>query len=81
MARVVFPEHLLRYTGNTREVEVPASTFRDLVQALDERFPGIEDVLLDRVAVAIDGEISHEPFLEPIGERAEVHFLLKISGG
>jgi molybdopterin converting factor small subunit len=81
MARVVFPEHLQQYTGQTRELEVRASNYRELVAALNAHFPGIEEVLMEKVSVAIDGEISHEPFLEEIGEDAEVHFLLKISGG
>jgi molybdopterin converting factor small subunit len=81
MARVVFPDHLLQYTGNTRELNVSASDFRELVQALDERYPGLRDILLEKSSVAIDGEISHDPFLEPISPDSDVHFLLKISGG
>jgi hypothetical protein len=81
MARVVFPDHLLRYTDNVRELDVDATNFRQLVATLERRFPGIESVLLEKVAVAIDGEIIHEPFLEPLGPDADVHFLLKIAGG
>lgn len=81
MAKVVFPTHLQRYTDGTRELEVDAASFRALVRKLDTRFPGIEDVLLEKVAVAIDGEITQEPLLESIDADSEVHFLERIGGG
>ena len=37
--------------------------------------------LRDGVAVAIDGEIFQEPFLETIGEDSEVFFLPQIEAG
>jgi hypothetical protein len=33
------------------------------------------------MAVAIDGEIIHTPFLEKVAATSEVHFLYRISGG
>jgi hypothetical protein len=39
-----------------------------------------EDEILN-MAVAIDGEIIHDPFLEAVGPDSEVHFLFRISGG
>jgi molybdopterin converting factor small subunit len=81
MARVVFPDHLSPYTGEVRELDVDASSFRELVVALEARFPGIATALHEKVTVAIDGEISHDPFLEPLQPGSEVHFLFRISGG
>lgn len=80
MAHVVFPDHLLAHTGGTREIDVPAETFRELLAALEARFPGARDVL-DRSAVAIDGQIFQDAFLEPLEPGAEVFFMQRIEGG
>ncbi len=81
MAKVFFPDHLMQHTAGTRELELDASSFRDLVAQLERRFPGISGVLLGKVAVAIDGDIIHDPFLDPIGPNSEVYFLHRIEGG
>ena len=54
--------------------------YRELTQALDRRFPGIGEPL-EESAVAIDGQIYQDAWLEPIGPNSEVHFLPKIEGG
>ena len=81
MARVSFPDHLLTHTDGVRELEVYASSYRELVSALEARFEGISEVLLNKVAVAIDGEIIQTPFLEDIGADSEVFFMARIEGG
>ena len=81
MAKVFFPDHLMQHTAGVRELEVKATSFRDLVAELDVRYPGIADVLIGKVAVAIDGDIIHDPFLDPVGPDSEVYFLHRIEGG
>ena len=81
MARVFFPDHLTQHTAGVRELEVDTSSFRDLVAKLDARFPGISAILIGKVAVAIDGHIIHDPFLDPIAPQSEVYFLHRIEGG
>ena len=80
MARVVFPDHLLRLTGGVREVEVAAANVRDLLIALAAKFPGSEEALA-KSAIAIDGEIHQDAYLEPIAEDSEVFFMLRLEGG
>lgn len=80
MARIVFPDHLLKYTQGTSELEVQAETYRAVVRALNERWPGIEDVLAN-TAVAIDGQIYQDAWLEPVEPKSEVFFLHRIEGG
>lgn len=80
MARVVFPNHLLSHTGGEREVDVPAENFRELLEALEARYPGSREAL-SRSAVAIDGQIYQDAFLEPLGPAAEVFFMQRIEGG
>ena len=81
MARVFFPDHLTQHTAGVRELEVQAESFRDLVAQLEGRFPGIAAVLIGKVAVAIDGDIIHDPFLDPVRADSEVYFLHRIEGG
>lgn len=81
MARVYFPDHLARLTRGERELEVAASNFRELLIALEAQFPGIEASIVGKVAVAIDGDIVHDPYLDPIGPDSEVYFLHRIEGG
>ena len=82
MAKVVLPLEVARtFAAGVREVEVPARDVRELIEALDERFPGIGARLRTRMAVAIDGEIFQEPFIEAVRERSEVYFLPAIEGG
>ncbi|MYD43941.1 MAG: MoaD/ThiS family protein [Gammaproteobacteria bacterium] len=80
MARVVFPDHLRQHTNGTEELMVTCNSFRSLVRELDALFPGIEEVLT-KTAVAIDGQIYQDAWLEPIQENSEVFFMHRIEGG
>ena len=81
MARVFIPDHLASVTRGVREVEVIATTYRELVQKLDELYPGAAEAIMGKVAVAIDGDIIHEPWLDPLEPDSEVCFLHRIEGG
>lgn len=75
------PAPLRRFNGGKEQVEVAAANVRDLIAALDERFPGIGEHLREGTAISIDGEIIQEPMLEAVLPESEVHFLPQISGG
>ena len=81
MARVLIPDHLASVITGARELEVIATTYRELVEKLDELFPGAADAIVGKVAVAIDGDIIHDGWLEPLEPDSEVCFLHKIEGG
>jgi hypothetical protein len=80
MATVIFSSELQRLTGEPR-TEVSASVYRDLVAELASRYEAVHADDLMAMAVAIDGEIIHDPLLEQVGPGSEVHFLYKIEGG
>lgn len=80
MATVVFADHLLVQTGGQREFRSDARNFRDLLADCERRWPGCRAVLA-RCAVAIDGQIYQDAFLEPIGPTSEVFFMQRIEGG
>ncbi len=82
MARVVLPLEVARtFAGGSTEHEVEAGDVRELVRALDARFPGIGERLRRGLAVAIDGEIFQDWFVQPVGSDSEVYFLPAIEGG
>jgi sulfur-carrier protein len=80
MVRVVFPNHLLSQVGGEREIDVDASSVRVLLERLEARFPGCRDALA-KSAVAIDGQIYQDAFLEPLEPDSEVFFMQRIEGG
>jgi molybdopterin converting factor small subunit len=81
MAHVVLSGNLRQFTGGERELEIEAGTIRQLLRALGERHPALQPHLEEGVAVAIDGEIFQDAWLEPIPPGSEVHLIPKLAGG
>jgi len=81
MARVVLTGSLKQYTGGETELEVEAGTVRQLLRALGERHPALKPHLEEGIAVAIDGQIYQDAWLEPVPPDSEVHLLPQIAGG
>lgn len=87
MAIVYVPTMLLPLTGGVKQVSVAAANVRQVVNGLEELYPGIKDRLVadnqlrPSLSVAIDGEIARMGLLERVGENSEVHFVPAISGG
>lgn len=82
MAKVVLPIDAARaFANGVTHLDIVANDVRQLLKALDEQFPGLGDRLRTRTAIAIDGEIFQEPFLEPVRADSEVYFLPAIEGG
>ena len=72
-----------RFEGADAPVVLPASadTIRRVIRELDERFPGIKELLSGPMAVAIDGQLYENSLLQKIPADAEVHFLPPLDGG
>ena len=87
MAVVFIPSLMQNLTGGKSEIVVSGSTVRQIVDKLDEQYPGIKERLVDdhrikpNISVAIDGEITSLGILEKVREDSEVHFLPAIAGG
>ncbi len=81
MARVVLTGNLRQFTGGETEVELEAGNVRQLFRALGARYPNLKPHLEAGLAVAIDGQIYQDAWLEPIPPDAEVHLLPQIAGG
>ena len=80
MAVVIFSSELQKLTGEEQTC-VDAEVCKDIVAVISNQYPALEHDELMEMAVAIDGEVIHTPFLEKVAATSEVHFLYRISGG
>lgn len=68
-------------------VDVNAASIAEVVRALDELFPGIEERLCDggrvrpHIAVSIDGEVSPRGLRQKLRQPSEIHFVPAMAGG
>ncbi len=87
MATVYIPTMLLPLTGGTKTVDCEGRNVRQIIDGLEEKFPGIKSRLVDdgqirpNLAVDIDGEVARMGLLERVQETSEIHFVPAIGGG
>jgi hypothetical protein len=81
MARVVLVGNLAQVTGGVAELQLSATSVKQLFQQLAGLHPGLEPHLAEGVAVAIDGQIYQDALFQPIGPDSEVFLLPQIAGG
>jgi molybdopterin synthase sulfur carrier subunit len=89
MAEVWIPPQMQKITGGQERVQVDGRSVRQLVNNLEQQFPGLKAMLYDEdeddimagLAVIVDGEASQLGLLERVTEASEVHFLPAIGGG
>ncbi len=87
MPRVFLPPLVRPLAAGQAVVEVPGSTVRDVLAALEARFPGIRQRLCDgaelrpAVCVVVDAQLSALGLLQPVGPASEVHFVPALGGG
>ncbi|HEY3290966.1 MAG TPA: MoaD/ThiS family protein [Anaerolineae bacterium] len=87
MATVWIPSLLRDMTGGLAEIQVSGKTVREVIDALDEMYPGLRDRLVDvdairpNIALVVDGLRSRKGLREPVTANSEVHFVPAISGG
>lgn len=87
MAKVSIPLLLKDTTGGAREAEVPGSTIRDVVGALEAIHPGIQARIHDgrrvfpHLAFVVDGRIAGQGLETPVAPHAQVNILPAFGGG
>jgi molybdopterin synthase sulfur carrier subunit len=87
MPVVFIPTQLRDLTGGEAQVAVEGGTVRDVVDALDRRFPGIkprlcrEDSLAPGLQVSIDDVMTTRGLRATVPPKSEVHFHPAIGGG
>lgn len=90
MVVVRFTRHLKRFFPNLTEVEVEGETVRQIIGAVDERFPGIDAYVLDEagrlrkhVNIFVNGEMiaDRQGLSDTVADGAEVFIMQALSGG
>jgi len=87
MPTVWIPALLRDLTGGEEELIVPGETVGQLIEHLNERYPGIRDRLYEEgrlrptITVVVDGVVSRERLRHRLTEASQVHFVPAISGG
>jgi molybdopterin converting factor small subunit len=69
------------FSGGAASITVEATTVRELLRNLAERFPRMQRRIDEGVAVSINGEIYRDDRNQQIPEGAEVFLLPRIPGG
>ena len=87
MSTVYIPTMLQPLTGGLKQVNIEGRNVRQIIDGLDELYPGIKDRLVEdgqirpNLAVAIDGDVARMGLLERVQESSEIHFVPAIGGG
>ena len=87
MATIFIPTMLQKMTNGAQKVDMEVRNVRQVIERLEEIYPGIKDRLLEdgdiapNIAVAIDGDVAIMGLLQRVGENSEVHFVPAIGGG
>jgi molybdopterin synthase sulfur carrier subunit len=74
-------------TGGLAQVAVPGGKVRELIDALEGRYPGIrarlvEDGVLRRgILLTIDGVANRQGLRAKVAPESEIHFVPAIGGG
>jgi sulfur-carrier protein len=85
--KVHIPASLRRLTGGMSDIEVEASTVKQLIAELETRFPGMAERLISEnrlkpgLAVAVNSRLCAAGLTEPLPPGAEVQFVPAIAGG
>ena len=87
MATVVVPALLRKLTGGLDRVTVNARNIGEVIQSLENQFPGFREQLIQNdelkpsIAVSIDGEMGTGGLLDRVKDSSEVFFIPAIGGG
>ena len=81
MVKVTFTSTFRAALGGADQLEVEATTIRELLHTLVAQYPDMQRHLDEGIAVAINGEIFRDNRAVPIPAKAEVYLIPRIQGG
>ena len=87
MAKVFIPFQLRKFTNGVPEVDVSAATLRELVDELENLYPGIKDRLIknDKLRPGLSAVVGYVATRQGLRQKldpdVEVHFVPAVSGG
>ena len=70
-----------RFTNDEKSFDIDARSVRGIIKEMDERFPGIKEMLEHDTMVAINGELFEDALYQTVPDGAEVFFLPKLEAG
>ena len=87
MATIFIPAQLRILTAGTEQLEMDVYNVREVIDQLEQQFPGIRDRLCQEnqispsLQVSIDSVITSRGMIAKIQPNSEVHFIPAIAGG
>jgi|TARA_B110000438_G_scaffold193818_1_gene185400 molybdopterin converting factor small subunit len=87
MIKVFLPYKIRNVLDVPVEIEADGVNLRDLIEALDFKYPGIKDNLVEDdklrpgMSAVIDGKTTRLGLIHKLDEVSEIHFLPAIAGG
>jgi molybdopterin synthase sulfur carrier subunit len=87
MATIFIPAQLRILTAGTEQLEMDVHNVREVIDQLEQQFPGIRDRLCQEnqispsLQVSIDSVITSRGMIAKIQPNSEVHFIPAIAGG
>lgn len=87
MPTVYIPTLLRALTSGRSSVEVEGATVREIIDNLEQAYPGVRGRLLDQdrlrpnIRVAVDDRVSPLGLLARVSPSSEIHFVVAVSGG
>jgi len=81
MLEVKLSTSFREFTDGAASISIEATTIRELLRKIVERYPRMQRRVDEGIAVSINGEIYRDERSEKIPEGAEVFLLPRIPGG
>jgi molybdopterin converting factor small subunit len=81
MVKVILSGTISQMAGGETEIEVNATSVHQIISHMQDRFPNIKSHMVDDIAVAIDGTVFQDAWLEKVTEDSVVYLLPRIGGG
>ena len=81
MVEVTLWGGLIPLADNQKKHTVEASTIRELLRKLEDRFPALSEPIKTQVAVAVNGVIYRNDWSQSLPKDAEVFLMRRLAGG
>tara|TARA_B110000003_G_scaffold266273_1_gene293021 strand:+ start:2019 stop:2264 length:246 start_codon:yes stop_codon:yes gene_type:complete len=72
---------LRRFTNGKDTVEIKARNVGEILNALENKYPELREIIEAGVSVSVDGRIIASGLTEPVYENSEVFLLQQLKGG
>ena len=81
MVEVTLWGSLSAMAEGTEKLDIEAKNIGELLRKLGERYPGIEPLVENGIAVAIDGVIYRDTWSKELPEDSEIFLMPRLAGG